>query len=70
MKKYLPTMTYCLTCGGNLKHPGQGVSEQLELAPATNRPIKRGIACPDLLGHVLITKSVDYLPPRRIADCI
>jgi transposase len=34
-------------------------------APATERPIAKGLASPSLLAHVLVSKYCDHLPPYR-----
>jgi transposase len=37
-------------------------------APAPSRPIERGLAGPDLLAHVLVSKYCDHLPLYRQSE--
>jgi len=42
--------------------------ERIVQAPATSRPIERGLAGPGLLAHVLVAKYADHLPLYRQAQ--
>jgi hypothetical protein len=65
----------CPSCRGTLRPIGESISEMLEYrcetivqAPASARPIARGLADPGLLAHGLVSKYADHLPLYRQAE--
>jgi transposase len=45
-----------------------GRCERVVEAPASSRPIERGLAGPGLLAHVLVSKFADHLPLYRQSE--